>query len=117
MLTEKEAVQMIEESFVRSEADPARVMRFVGTALVRIFSLQTEDEKVSESTLHQNGMGFSGVDAEIGSSMALFFSKTGFLTPGQVAVWTKRGKNGRPRILKYAKQLSGFVIQKAAQQQ
>jgi methionine synthase I (cobalamin-dependent) len=39
-------------------------------AIEVIYSHQTEDEKMSDSTRHDNGIGFNGVDAEILSSFA-----------------------------------------------
>ena len=39
-------------------------------ALLRIYQNQTEDEQYSHTTCHQNGIGFSGCDAEILTSFA-----------------------------------------------
>ena len=89
-----------------------RQMFLVGEALERILRNQTDDEVATENTRYHNGTGFSGADGKIGTSMAKFYVKRGFLTPKQVAYWMKSMKNGKPRILKYRKQLLEFAKQK-----
>lgn len=44
--------------------------RAVDRAMVAIYNRQTESEKVTDSTREQNGVGFSGPDASIGSYYA-----------------------------------------------
>lgn len=111
MKTKKELIQRIEKAF--QTPDPRRRMKLVGTALLRLLENQTEDEVFSEETRELNGVGFSGVDGEIGTSMAKFYAKRGFLTPKQVAYWMKPyGKSRRPKILKYRKQLAEFAARK-----
>ena len=46
------------------------------TALLRIFELQTDDEKYYESTRDANGVGFTGADGEILSSFAKHLENT-----------------------------------------
>ena len=85
-------------------------MRAVGTALMRIMENQTNDEVNSQNTKYSNGIGFTGAHGRVGTSMAQFFSKTGFLTPKQVKYWTTPiGKKNRPRILIYKNQLLEFA--------
>ena len=70
----------------------------VARAIVAVYNLQTEDEKVVKETSHSNGVGFSGADANFLSSLAQFYQEKGFLTQGQV-------RAGRKGIKKYAGQL------------
>lgn len=54
-------------------------------ALVRIFNEnQMPDEKNSESTIHDNGIGFSGVDSKFLSSLAKQAIETGSLSDKQM---------------------------------
>lgn len=72
--------------------------RAVNKAIVVIYSLQTEDEKINKQTSHSNGVGFSGIDAGIMSSYAEFIKDRGGLTPRQMLI-------GRRIIRKYWRQL------------
>lgn len=76
----------------------------VGKALVRLYEKQTYDEQISHETKENNGIGFNGIDAEILTSFALFYQKTGFLTSKQLII-------ARKRIMKYANQLCKIVNQ------
>lgn len=64
-----------------------------------IYSLQTESEKETQSAQILNGVGFSGVDAEILTSFWEFYEKRGFLSKKQWQILRKK-------ILKYAGQLT-----------
>ena len=77
----------------------------VGRALVLLNQRQTTDEQASKETHHHNAQGFSPYDAELGTDMANFFQKTGFLTPKQMKYWQKPNKAGVPRISKYWRQI------------
>jgi hypothetical protein len=89
-------------------------MRAVGTALLRIMENQTSDEVASQLTRYSNGIGFTGAHGTIGTSMAQFFAKNGFLTQKQVRYWvTPIGKKGRPRIMIYKNQLLEFAKMKS----
>jgi len=59
-------------------------------ALLRIFDLQTEDEKIYETTSVNNKVGFTGADAEILSSFAKQYQNRGFLSPKQMALVYKK---------------------------
>lgn len=74
----------------------------VARAVLVVYRNQTEYEKVCQATQENNGVGFSGVDAEILSSYAEFYLKTGFLTPKQVAI-------ARNKIKKYWRQVLGEI--------
>jgi len=39
-------------------------------ALLTIYEKQTEDERVNEQTVHNNGVGFNGIDSQIMTSFA-----------------------------------------------
>ena len=66
--------------------------------LTRIFEMQTADEQVCEETREHNGVGFTGVDAEILSSFAKQVNKGRFMSKKQMAIIYKK-------MPKYAKQL------------
>ncbi len=52
--------------------------------LGKIYAAQTADEQEAEMTSEHNGVGFTGVDAEILSSFAKQHEERGFLTPRQM---------------------------------
>lgn len=89
------------------------VTRYVGRALVAIFSYQTEAEKATNTTRENNFVGFSGSDATTGSITAKYFMKHGTLQGWMLDNWTKDWR-GAPRITKYWKQLNVIANQKAA---
>lgn len=66
--------------------------RWLFRAVIAIFNRQTNDEKNSESTKHNNSVGFNGVDANIMSSFAK-----------QILIWNRHVKAGTNR---YDKPLS-----------
>src|SRR5437764_9937822 len=81
----------------------------VERALLTIYARQTADEQETETTSHNNGVGFSGFDAEIFSSFAVQVEQSTRpngqrLSPKQFAIARKPGKGGTPRIGRYAKQ-------------
>ena len=67
-------------------------------ALKLIFSKQTDSEQVSEITKDDNGVGFTGCDAEILSSFAKQLERNGSLSPKQNALLFRK-------IPKYWKQI------------
>ena len=77
----------------------------IARALVALNERQTQDEQRSEETKYHNGIGFTGADARMGTSMAQFYQARGYLTAKQLAYWKKPNKNGVWRICKYAGQL------------
>lgn len=81
-------------------------------ALVVLHERQTEDEKNSEYTRHENGRGFRPCHARMGSSMAKFYLKRGYLTQKQIAYWRKEGREGM-RIAIYWRQLLDEAAKKA----
>lgn len=75
--------------------------------ITAIYAYQTADEQSMGITSHENGVGFSGVDAEIMSSFALQIASRGFLSPKQITI-------GRKIIRKYWRQLSEIAEARAA---
>lgn len=78
----------------------------VARALVVLNDRQTADEQASKDTRILNGMGFKPCHARMGTSMAQFFQKYGYLSPKQLAYWRKPDASGAPRLACYWKQLA-----------
>ena len=91
----------------------AYIEAVIGRALLALLDRQTEDEKVCNDTRVWNAVGFSGADAKSGSLTAKFYAKHGKLLDWQVDKWTKKSKNGYPRLCKYAKQLNEIALEKS----
>ncbi len=85
----------------------------VARALVVLNERQTATERSAESTINDNGVGFTPADARMGTSMAQFYTKFGRLSEKQLAYWRKPNVRGVPRICKYAGQLLEIAEQKA----
>ena len=84
----------------------------IARALVAIKNRQTADEQVVEVTRHKNGMGFHPCHAYMGTEMANFYEKNGFLTAKQVSYWRSPMKDGKMRIEIYANQLLSIAKDK-----
>lgn len=80
--------------------------RAVYRAILLIYDRQTEAEKSTMSTVVDNGVGFSGCDAELLSSFATQLQDRGWLTSNQMAF-------ARRKIRKYWKQLWQLAEEKA----
>lgn len=76
-------------------------------AILLIYARQTAGEKTTMSTLEDNGIGFSGCDAELLSSYATQIQTRGWLTTNQLP-------HARRKIRKYWRQLWQLAEQKAA---
>ena len=76
----------------------------VARAIVVLNERQTATEQASEFTINNNGVGFTPADARMGTSMAKFFLRNGYLSPKQIAYWRKPNVKGVPRVCKYAEQ-------------
>lgn len=79
--------------------------RAVARALLVLTERQTADEQASENTRYRNGRGFRPCHAHMGTSMAKFFQRNGYLSPKQIAYWRATGRDGKSRIEIYAGQL------------
>ncbi len=71
-------------------------------ALLKIYSFQTIDEQSSESTNHDNGVGFNGIDAPFLTSISKQYLKKGSLSEKQIYVCRKK-------MLKYSSQLARII--------
>lgn len=85
----------------------------IARALVALKARQTLDEQNTEATRYDNGVGFTGADARMGTSMARFYETRGYLTDKQLAYWKKPNVKGTWRICKYAGQLLEIAKEKA----
>jgi hypothetical protein len=85
----------------------------IARALVVLNERQTTDEQISENTKHRNYRGFRPCHARMGTSMAKFYLRNGYLTPKQIAYWRKEGKEGM-RIAIYWRQLLSEAKKKQA---
>ena len=62
--------------------------KWAQSGLVRIFENQTADEQDMDATVENNGIGFTGSDAEFLSSLAKQFQERNSLSFGQMKfVW------------------------------
>lgn len=86
-------------------------------ALVVLNARQTRDEQIAEHTKHLNGRGFRPAHAKMGTSMADFFTRNGYLSPKQIAYWRRPMKTGQMRIEIYWKQLLEEAVAKEAKVQ
>lgn len=86
----------------------------IARALVALNARQTVDERISEHTKYDNGRGFRPCHARMGSSMAGFFQRQGYLSPKQIAYWRAKMRDGKMRIEIYANQLLEVAREKAA---
>jgi hypothetical protein len=89
--------------------------RAVARALVVLYQRQTADEQATQGTRYNNGRGFRPCHARMGTSMATFFLKFGYLSDKQVAYWRVPQRDGKMRIEIYAGQLAEMAQVKAAQ--
>lgn len=67
-------------------------------AIVAVYNLQTEDEKIEKVSKHENNVGFGKIDAKILAEYALDIKSGKGLTKAQIAI-------GRNKIKKYWRQL------------
>jgi hypothetical protein len=74
-------------------------------AVVVLNERQTDSEQCSEATINRNGRGFTPADARMGTSMANFYKRNGYLSEKQLAYWLKPNAKGVERIVKYTNQL------------
>lgn len=84
----------------------------IARALVALKNRQTIDEQKVEITTHKNGMGFRPCHAYMGTEMANFYERNGFLTAKQVSYWRSPMKDGKMRIEIYANQLLKIATNK-----
>lgn len=68
-------------------------------SLVKLYQMQTADEKKAGETTHRNGVGFNGADSRFLSSCASFAMQTGYLSRKQITIV-------RQKIMKYSEQIT-----------
>ena len=86
----------------------------VARALVALNKRQTSDEQRSQVTRYHNLQGFMPMHARMGTSMAQFYERNGYLSPKQGAYWRRVTPSGKSRIEKYVGQLLLIAQEKAA---
>lgn len=79
--------------------------RVIARALIAIYERQTSEEQMGGYTKFNNGRGFSGADAELGTKCAKA-ALAGELKPWMVKIWSSVTRTGFPKICKYARQLN-----------
>lgn len=89
--------------------------RAVARALVALNLRQTQDEQASESTRYHNGQGFRPCHARMGTSMAQFYQRRGYLTDKQISYWRRPMKGGKMKIEIYANQLLAIAQERSQQ--
>ena len=85
-------------------------------ALIAIYNGQTQQEKVSQTTVEDNGIGFTGCDAEILTSFAEQFLRRQFLSPKQRAILAKKMPKYAGQVIKMSDpvKLNTLVVANAA---
>lgn len=68
--------------------------------MLRIYQYQTEEEKIRDVTISENGVGFSSYHGKIMSSLSEFYINQGFLTEKQIAVARKIMKHYAAQLLR-----------------
>jgi hypothetical protein len=78
--------------------------KWLHAGILAIYKRQTEDEKQTESTDKDNGMGFTGCDARFGSSLAKKLLAGYTLTINQEIAARKMMRKYAGQLLKVAKE-------------
>jgi len=68
-------------------------------ALFRVYDYQTLDEQEAATTCEENGIGFTGADAEILTSFAEQYRRKGYLSPKQMEIVYKKMKKYWKQVL------------------
>ena len=86
-------------AFIRSQL--ATNYAWATRGLVKIYTLQTADEQASDTTSHNNGVGFNGCDANILSSFAKQINNGRNLSAKQMAIVYKKMPRYYRQILQF----------------
>jgi hypothetical protein len=90
-------------SFVKAQLGSNKVWAL--KALVRIFQEnQTDDEQINQTTTHDNGIGFSGCDAEFLSSLAKQYLQRGSLSDKQMSFVFRKMPKYAGQVIKMSDQ-------------
>jgi len=84
----KKVTNVERKEFVKNKL--ASEISWMQRGLIKIFEMQTEDEKAYNTTSVNNNVGFTGVDAEILSSFAKGLMKYKRLSVKQMAILKKK---------------------------
>jgi len=101
--------ETLRQWFLDADHENVKHRLAMSKALMFLYARQTADEQASGTTAHDNGAGFSGIDAEFMSSVARGVQKFGNMTPGQA-------KHIKVKLAKYAGQLVEFANPAAPEQ-
>lgn len=71
---------------------------YVVGSLIALYNMQTADEQMADTTVHQNNLGFNAFDSKVMSDVSKFYLTKGFLTAKQIQMI-------KPKLLKYMRQL------------
>jgi len=83
--------------FVRNKL--ATDERWAKAALLKIYDFQTAEEQYFGDTRQHNGVGFTGADGEILSSLSNQFKTKGCLSPKQMNIVMKKMKKYTRQII------------------
>jgi hypothetical protein len=86
----------------------------IARALVVLNERQNVDERIAKSTKYHNGRGFRPCHARMGTSMAEFYNRNGYLSAKQLAYWRAPMRDGKMRLEIYSGQLLEVAAEKAA---
>jgi len=75
-------------NFVRNQISRSDI--WAKKALLKIYANQTDDEQNRGETVEDNGIGFTGADAEILSSFSRQLTTKGWLSPKQMSIVMKK---------------------------
>jgi len=92
--------------------DKEYVGKVIGRALVALLNRQTNEEQYRATVIEHNNIGFTGGDGHGGTLTAKYFLAHRKLEDWMIAKWLKVGKNGFPRLCKYAGQLNEIANMK-----
>lgn len=87
--------------FIRDRVNTSQM--WLEDAILAIDARQTADERSTGNTIHLNGQGWNGRDANFGSSLARFIRNSRY--PVGQRLTRKQVDKGRPMMHKYAGQL------------
>ena len=86
----KKVLKKDREAFVKAKL--ATNPNWAKQALLRIFSLQTDEEQNYGETIEHNNIGFTGCDAEILTSFAKQYEKNKRLSDKQMSILMRKMK-------------------------
>ena len=89
---------------IKAKLEASDVM--VERALLQLWHRQTEDERMVRATTESNGVGFSGIDADILSSFAEQVQNNPRRYPEGQRLSPKQRPIARRKLLKYVRQIA-----------